>query len=1556
MSKKAKLISVLISALLLVACISGILVLGAGAEEITVPTSFADATVYDYTQNSGSHIAEALQKAAQETWAADSKLVIKFYYKDETSLLSGAEGKENLAFGCPTIFREDGTKLPILIMSTRPEMKSEIQFKVSSVDKDGNPTVVDQNRAVAFANDYTFYNLTILVGSNKDRVLYAGSGNVVFEKVDFGPKSEGKLYGDNFTKQAYIGWEDHWNGTDLIESSLTLGEGVKYNVNFLNLKGNVNIAAVGYGASDSAMLQAFSVLQDDVNQNYIDNGNYLLPDDVINEKKAAAKLVTFKNNEIETAPDVRPINTKASVIVDTKTQTPDDSEIPEIGCSSAEKNAFAEKYYEISRIAVRKGPSPVADATVEIRSGIVAALEGDNHSADNQNAIKEEIGKDDNGKPIYQYHPLYETFVGNTTLNLFGGCVYHDSLAVRLLRDSSLIGNLSINIDQKFGVETKIQWIQPSIGSQDVVYGDYAFTMKGGNLYEYYGAPDASGKIKNSVSGGVIDNFSATRSCALTNELTNNISGGTFTNTFYAAFNGAAARTESDAALASVITEVYGGTFESDFVASPVPYSRNCNMKVIGNLRTRIFSGTFYGDVFVSKNTGGADYHSQMYIRPSLSASKKPLVFYGKVGLSEGSVPSMASEVKLGYCEDPKPIQLGASAQIFFDMFYSEPNHSATKNIIVEQLEYWQNGINYLTLNGELVSGVEFEFRQKEKCGSIVSSTNDGVTVWTGKFPIYGATLLLGDRIQARVYFDPKQMGSSWTYTITCPDGTVIAGNQSDSRVTLTESGYALTLPAVAAADFHEEFTVSTGKTLDFSFSILQLCRNAIDLEYTNQTPALRYLFKSIYNYGLEACTAFHGEDCFETNRGIYTKTKIQDEYLKLQQMKFGTEKAKQGAFQFNGSSLVLNGVVGLQIYGTCKEDLSSASLLINGTVLSADAYSFQKITPSEANLNSNYRFTLRINALSLSKEFDVTVKVGSESNPSTIKASVPAACNLYVEGEKDYKAARSLLAYIEAVYHYFNADEVLSYRKQKAYDEMVRVTNTVWTPAYDIEFIANNNYYLADGTVNPDADPNQNPNAMKPTKLNAGYYYAGIPYTHGAGSLGALFATGKGQTDSKGAVIVNPTFEMMTGAPNFARIGNDCNDAVFWAWAASCYRIYNEASESCTEEYGIIPVGGYELKYYDVHAWADQQWPAVQEIVDGKVVTSVNPNRPKDASKFDPEKVSQYPVKTVSLSLKGITSYIWFYNGFEKMFKAFAALEPGDGLVYHVSKGQENGDAGHLAMIQKVVVVYCTKDKAYTNFVTGDSYTLKKGDIDPGNSYILVADQGGTTCATESGIPSENARYWDAKLGDWVYQSMNFNRDLNGDGKYENGKKGASNEFNPDGLGREVFNKIYFDDLVPRWKDSKNEYSEAYIPVSPIDFYDSTPIPSIEVKDSLEGEDITMDNVFTGTITANRRISHVEVSILDEDGNVVKSTTIFGIENEYNTGRNGLYIFDFARAAKESEELRMIGDVDLYGLPKGKKYTLVATAQLGANEIVEVRRFTFKSSSGVVTPIIPAN
>jgi hypothetical protein len=111
---------------------------------------------------------------------------------------------------------------------------------------------------------------------------------------------------------------------------------------------------------------------------------------------------------------------------------------------------------------------------------------------------------------------------------------------------------------------------------------------------------------------------------------------------------------------------------------------------------------------------------------------------------------------------------------------------------------------------------------------------------------------------------------------------------------------------------------------------------------------------------------------------------------------------------------------------------------------------------------------------------------------------------------------------------------------------------------------------------------------------------------------------------------------------------------------------------------------------------------------------------------------------------------------------------------------------------------------------------------------------------------------------------------------------------------------------------------------------------------------------VFTGTITTNRRISHVEISILDEKGDVVKSTTVFGMENEFNSSQNGLYVFDFARAGLASEASRMMGDNDLRMLPAGRKYTFVATAQLGANEIVEIRRFEFKSSSGIVSPIIP--
>ena len=166
--KKKSLLSVLLAVLLLCGAMAGIL--------IPTEAESLNATVY-YTigavEMEGSEHFDGIIPAfaaAQEKnhqWEANDVLEIRF--KGEIS----AGAQDGLVFGQTTIWRKDGTKLPIIIRGVDTEKARDAYVYVDSA-----------GGWYACANDFHFKNLTIPIADN-DTEFYAGSGNISFENVYF---------------------------------------------------------------------------------------------------------------------------------------------------------------------------------------------------------------------------------------------------------------------------------------------------------------------------------------------------------------------------------------------------------------------------------------------------------------------------------------------------------------------------------------------------------------------------------------------------------------------------------------------------------------------------------------------------------------------------------------------------------------------------------------------------------------------------------------------------------------------------------------------------------------------------------------------------------------------------------------------------------------------------------------------------------------------------------------------------------------------------------------------------------------------------------------------------------------------------------------------------------------------------------------------------------------------------------------------------------------------------------------------------------------------------
>ncbi len=184
---KKKILSLVLSVLLLISCTLGVLFVGAKAETPTVIY-----TACDYTEEGKEHfidITTALADAAAKSgqWKADDILEIRF-----SGTQSGAGAQDGLLFAQKTIWREDGTKLPITIRGID-----------TSKSRDA---LIDLDHAggwYACANDYTFVNLTMPIGT-WGVTFYAGSGNVKFEECHLSTVSSRIMVPDAASQQQVI--------------------------------------------------------------------------------------------------------------------------------------------------------------------------------------------------------------------------------------------------------------------------------------------------------------------------------------------------------------------------------------------------------------------------------------------------------------------------------------------------------------------------------------------------------------------------------------------------------------------------------------------------------------------------------------------------------------------------------------------------------------------------------------------------------------------------------------------------------------------------------------------------------------------------------------------------------------------------------------------------------------------------------------------------------------------------------------------------------------------------------------------------------------------------------------------------------------------------------------------------------------------------------------------------------------------------------------------------------------------------------------------------------
>ena len=203
-----------------------------------------------------------------------------------------------------------------------------------------------------------------------------------------------------------------------------------------------------------------------------------------------------------------------------------------------------------------------------------------------------------------------------------------------------------------------------------------------------------------------------------------------------------------------------------------------------------------------------------------------------------------------------------------------------------------------------------------------------------------------------------------------------------------------------------------------------------------------------------------------------------------------------------------------------------------------------------------------------------------------------------------------------------------LQWRRDMAEQEMRRMMSVLWTPAEDITYC----YNMKSGGLA--TDQVSFPSYI--VTLKAGRIYQGIPYTHGCGSGDAMISYATEVSDKGVYTLTGLTWEHFSGAAQStqqkrARLGNNCADSVFWAWATVSNSITFKGTTTMTKSFGCIPVGEYT---------------------------------------------------TVPVQYYGHTRDLCTSNGEQTMYAAYAQMQKADGLVF--VNGQ---DTGHAIMCVSVHV-----------------------------------------------------------------------------------------------------------------------------------------------------------------------------------------------------------------------------------------------------------------------------
>lgn len=498
--------------------------------------------------------------------------------------------------------------------------------------------------------------------------------------------------------------------------------------------------------------------------------------------------------------------------------------------------------------------------------------------------------------------------------------------------------------------------------------------------------------------------------------------------------------------------------------------------------------------------------------------------------------------------------------------------------------------------------------------------------------------------------------------------------------------------------------------------------------------------------------------------------------------------------------------------------------------------------------------------------------------------------------------------------------DEILAARRYTVYHAMEKMHDILWTVDKEVTFsISASSKGLETDLANQQAKENYNPLDDDIITFYPDRIYKGLPYTHASMNNDSIYALGTPDehyvyhlSDATPALFNGGSTNgshATTGAYNISRIGNDCWDMVYWAWSRVSNTVTADQTNQMTPSFGVEIIG-YDLleKAMQDNGTIDKGTSMLDYIctkstasaIKGKYIYKNIPDTEPNGT-VDGTRMVRYGTRTQNAD--GTYDY-------QVLYQTYAMMQKGDAMV-HWSNG-----AGHAIMCGGIDVVY-----------TSD------GRIDGTKSTMIMLEQGSGHEERQSRLESE----FSASVSKKHSTHTKYNKSCTYCAGYTD----------------EVIDskRVWRLDYAPRPVTFEFLVTADYLPVTCAELNDTQPGEAPAVSTS--GITNNIASLYNGTVNSNYRISKVELRIYDENGDLVNTSAIFGIQDGV---RGPLYLNRFASefglgVQSGTPAIRKSGTALTAPTLAAGNYTyeLIATLGYGRSFSVRTGSFTVKANGSVV-------